>query len=420
MQIMISKTMQSPTHWTSRTDDIPPDHDELVRLLGTDPAALRVWLVHDWLTSMRGGERVLLQLARLFPNAKIATLFYLSGAIDPQIEGRIAATSFLQNFPGINRYYRHLLPVMFQAIESIELSPCDLVISTSHCVAKGVGVPPDTPHLCHCFTPMRYIWDMREQYFKDADHRILRFGLELAIPALRQADLATNADVTRFIGTCNNVCRRIERCYNRPADPVYSPIDDEFYYPANVPSDDFYLVVSALVPYKRIDLAVQAFRADASTHRRLIVIGTGPDQTRLMQLASEALGKQIQFLHWQDDLTVRWHYQHCKAFIFPGEEDFGLTPLEAQACGRPVIAFDRGGIRETSIPLAADASNSEQATAIFFSQQSPESLLQAIDKFEKLKTSFDPQVLRTHASRFNIAQFRRKICQISGELLRKR
>ena len=406
--------MNPPAHAT-------PDANHAQRLepgavLGRDTCLPRIWLVHDWLTGMRGGERVLLQLVRLFPQAKIATLFYLPGRTDIEIESRIAAVSFLQNFPRIDRHYRRLLPLMFPAIHSVKLTPCDLVISTSHCVAKNIGVPYGARHLCHCFTPMRYIWDTREHYLAGQPHEGLKMALELASPLLRQWDLAGNAGVDRFVGTCRNVCRRIERCYHRPATPVYSPIDDNFFRPSNRPPDNFYLIVSALVPYKRVDLAVRAF-ATGRKQRRLVIIGTGPELPALKRLAGASANRHIQFLHWQDDAAIRWHYQHCQALIFPGEEDFGLTPLEVQACGRPVIAYDRGGILETAIPLQADGSNRDQAGAIFFSAPTAESLAEALDRYEAVQSQFNPAALRANACRFNIAQFHREICRVSGELL---
>ncbi len=395
-----------------------PDWPELSALLAGDPTSLRIWLVHDWLTGMRGGERVLLQLVRLFPQAKIATLFYLPGHTDIAIESRIAAVSFLQHFPRIGRYYRSLLPLMFSAIHSIQLTPCDLVISTSHCVAKNIGVPHGARHLCYCFTPMRYIWDTQGQYLLNQPNQALKSALELASPFLRQLDLAGNDGVTRFVGTCQNVCRRIERCYHRPATPIYSPIDDHYFQPSHQPPGDFYLLVSALVSYKRVDLAVRTFAADPQ-RRRLIIIGAGPELPALQRLAGAALHKQIQFLHWQDDARVRWHYQHCQALIFPGEEDFGLTPLEVQACARPVIAYGRGGVLETAIPLQPDGSNQNQAGAIFFSSPTPESLACAIDRCQAQQSHFNPAALRANAQRFNIAQFRREICRAVGELLRQ-
>ncbi len=400
-------------------DTVPSSHPEPLenfKLRERNLQSLRIWLVHDWLTGMRGGERVLLQLVRLFPQAKIATLFYVPGRTNCEIESRIAAVSFLQNFPRIDLHYRRLLPLMFSAIQSVELTPCDLVISTSHCVAKNIGVPQGARHLCHCFTPMRYIWDMQEDYLATQPNEGLKTVLKMASPWLRQLDLAGNQGVDRFVGTCRNVCRRIARCYHRPATTIYSPIDDDFYEPSGRPPGDFYLVVSALVPYKRVDLAVRAFAADRK-RRRLIIIGTGPELPALQRLARTSSAGRIQFLQWQDDASVRWHYQHCQALIFPGEEDFGLTPLEVQACGRPVIAYNRGGIQETAIPLCTDGSNRDQAGAIFFSNPTAESLTDAIDRYEAVREQFNSTVLRANAQRFNIAQFRREICRVSGELL---
>lgn len=386
---------------------VPPTGSPAALSAGVSAASLRVWLVHDWLNGMRGGEKVLLELVRLFPQARIATLFYVPGATHPEIESRIACTSFLQHLPQINRTYRHLLPLLPAAIRTMRLTPCDLVISTSHCVAKGIGVPRHAPHLCYCFTPMRYLWDMQDQYV--AKHSLQALAMRAVSGPLRRIDQRMNRSVTQFACTCRNVARRIERCYGRPAEVVYPGIDTSFYRPAETGGPkDFYLIVSALVPYKRVDLAVKAFAQVPMRCRRLVVIGKGPEQRRLQELAAGA--DNIAFLSWQSDEQVRWHYQHAQAFLFPGEEDFGLTPLEAQACGRPVIAYGQGGALET---MTAE-------TGLFFHDPTVEALTAAIHEYESKRSCFVPATLHQHAAAFSWEAFRRGILHLTESLVSSR
>lgn len=414
--------------------DHPPPQPALVPPATPTPRAptdLSLWLVHDWLTGMRGGERVLLELVRLFPQAKIATLFYLPGSIHPDIESRIRRVSFLQDVPEIPKLYRRLLPILPLAIRTLQLDPCDIVISTCHCVAKGVPLPPRlprsplhpptrqlAPHLCYCFSPMRYIWGLQDQYVANdtLTGKIKRQLLDLTARPLRAIDLRFNAGVTAFCANSLNIAARIQRCYHRPAATVYGGIDGAFYQPNGQPpgprgrAKDFYLVVSALVPYKRIDLAVEAFASAWGQHRRLIIIGKGPQESRLRALARRTGSANIEFRGWQSDESVRWHYQNAQAFIFPGEEDFGLTPLESLACGRPVIAFGKGGVLETLTP----------ATGVLFTQQAaagPGGLQEAIEQFESRQTTFDPQTLHQHATRFNWTTFRQEMWDLTRQLL---
>ncbi len=387
----------------------------LDRLLKCDSSRLQVWLVHDWLTGMRGGEKVLLELIRLFPSARVATLFYSSGSVHPEIERRISAVSWLQNIPQIERRYRSLLPLMPLAIRSVRITPADLVISTSHCVAKNIRA--QSPHLCHCFTPMRYIWDMQSAYLQSRGPAT-RIALKTLTPWLRHADIAGHKSVHQFVGTCRNVCERIERIYKRPSLVVHSPIDETFFKPAEKVSGQFFLVVSALVEYKRIDLAVEFFtRLDAGNRARygkLIVIGTGPDMTRLKSMAASAAGN-VEFKGWQDDAAVRWHYQNCRALIFPGEEDFGLTPIEAMACGRPVIAYGRGGILETAIAL--DDASPERATAIFFQKQTLECFGASLERFINEERLFHPTKLFARAMEFGRPAFHTRMAVIARAVM---
>jgi glycosyltransferase involved in cell wall biosynthesis len=389
-------------------------HAELTNILGRPPETLRVWLVHDWLTGMRGGEKVLQQLARLFPKSKIATLFHVPGTVDADIEKRIHATSFLQRVPAIQHMYRRLLPVMPEAIKSISISNCDLVISTSHCVAKGISVPRGVPHLCYCFTPMRYVWETAAQYFADNPGFAKKMANVAAAP-LRDSDLQLNEGVTRFATTCHNVAARIRRCYGREADVVYPGIDDYYIQQQPLPThqayDDFYLIVSALVPYKRVDLAVQAFAADRT--RKLVIIGKGPDEAKLKKLAGAALDKTITFLGWQPDSEVRTRFSNCRALLFPGEEDFGLVPLEVQACGRPAIAYAAGGALETILPLGS----TPHPTGAFFQQPTVESLAAAIQMFESHQHLFISDHLRSHAHRFTWHEFRKGICALTEQMI---
>ncbi len=402
----------------STLEDIPSaERQQLDAFLGQSSRDLNVWLVHDWLTGMRGGEKVLLELVRLFPSARIATLFHVPGAIHPAIESRIRSVSWLQKIPAIEKRYRSLLPLMPLAIQSVRIDSADLVLSTSHCVAKNVRT--QSPHLCHCFTPMRYIWDMQDAYLQSRGTAV-RTALRGLTPWLRHMDRRGHRSVNQFVGTCCNVCQRIERIYQRPSLIVYSPIDETYFMPADESSRDFFLVVSALVEYKRIDLAVEFFsRLDASDRARLgrlVVIGTGPDMKRLQEIAARSPGN-VEFKGWQDDATVRWHYQNARALIFPGEEDFGLVPIEAMACGRPVIAFGKGGILETAVPVGESPGDATAATAVFFEHQTLESFQVAMDRFLASEQEFNPQALHARAMQFGRPNFRSRIAAIAGAVM---
>lgn len=398
---------------TSAWDEVDSvERSCLDQLLNGDSRSLRVWLVHDWLTGMRGGEKVLLELIRLFPSARVATLFYTPGSVHPEIERRISAVSWLQRLPNIEKHYRSLLPVMPLAIKSVRISPADLVISTSHCVAKNVRT--QSPHLCHCFTPMRYIWDMQGAYLQSRG-AITRMAIRTLTPWLQRSDRTGHPSVDQFVGTCRNVCRRIERIYGRPSLVVHSPIDETYFKRGEGKPGKFFLVVSALVEYKRIDLAVEFFsQLDGRNRERfgkLVVIGIGPDLKRLQMMAARA-GGNVEFKGWQDDDSVRWHYQNCRALIFPGEEDFGLTPIEAMACGRPVVALGSGGILETAIPFD-DAADNTRATAIFFRRQTLDDFQAAIERFLTHEPHFNPMILHDRAMEFGRPKFRARIAAIA-------
>lgn len=355
----------------------------------------RLVLVHDWLTGMRGGEKCLEVLCRRWPQAHLFTLLHRPGSVSPVIERLPIHTSFLHYLPAVHRYYRYLLPLMPAALASWRLPPCDLVVSLSHCVAKSVRPPRDVPHVCYCFTPMRYVWHLRGAYF-DAE----RFGslksrlVDRLLAGLRWWDRYTADRVTHFIAISRTVQQRIQECYGRSSDVIYPPVDTDFYRPAPVPRDDSYLVVSAFAPYKRLDLAIEACNR---LRRPLRIIGAGQDEARLRALA----GSTVQFLGWQPNEVVRDQLRRCRALLFPGEEDFGIVPVEAQACGAPVIAFGRGGVTETVLPLGGR----REPTGVWFPEQTVDCLIAGLETFEAHARAFVPAVARRQAQRFNPRRF---------------
>ncbi|MFL5335503.1 MAG: glycosyltransferase, partial [Geminicoccaceae bacterium] len=299
-------------------------------------SGLRVALVHDWLTGMRGGEKCLEVLCRAFPDATLHTLIHRRGALSPTIEAMTIRTSPLQRVPGVFRHYRRLLPLMPLATRAWKPGAVDLVISLSHCVAKAVRVPRGVPHVCYCFTPMRYAWHGRDAYLNGWHERPIRRALAIRLlNDLRKWDRATAAGVTHFVAISETVRARIAQSYGRESRVIPPPVDTSFYTPDRAGRGDDYLCVSALVPYKRIEHAVAAC---SLTGRPLVVIGEGPERAHLRRVA----GPSVRFLGWQPDEVIRDHYRRCKALLFPGEEDFGIVPVEALACGAPVIALGRG------------------------------------------------------------------------------
>jgi len=355
----------------------------------------RIVLVHDWLTGMRGGEKCLEPVCRRWPRAPLFTLLHKPGAIESVIEDRPIRTSFLQALPEVHRYYRWLLPLMPAAARSWRLPACDLVVSFSHCVAKSALPPRGVPHVCYCFTPMRYAWHMRDAYFADRARGIKARLLDDLLSRLRQWDRQTSERVSHFVAISKTVQTRIAECYGRDSTVIYPPVDTEFYRPDHRARDDYYLVVSACAPYKRIDLAIEACR---QMKRKLVVIGAGQDQHRLKRLAG---GGDVQFLGWQPNTLIRDHFRTCKALLFPGEEDFGIVPLEAQACGTPVVAFGRGGATETVIPPGGR----REPTGHLFAEQTADAFAEALERFERQRNDFSPMTARRQAMRFNARRF---------------
>lgn len=369
---------------------------------------MKVALVHDWLTGMRGGENCLEVLCELYPDADLFTLLYVKDRLSGPIEGMKIRTSFLQRFPGISTYYRYCLPLFPTAIEGFNLKGYDLVVSTSHCVAKGVLPAPDSLHLCYCFTPMRYVWDMQPEYFQDGRSRWEGLFMPFLAHYLRMWDATSSQRVDFFVAISHHVQRRIRKYYGRDSTVVYPPVDCDFFCPSVGPAKegDYFLAVTALAPYKRLGLAVEAFNRMG---RPLVVVGQGQGFGALKKRAN----KNIEFVGWQTRENVREYYRGCRAFIFPGEEDFGIAPLEAAACGRPVIAFGRGGCQETLVPFPG-----ERAGAMFFDEPTPESLIDAVGRFERNVDCFDREAMRQNALRFRRDRFRDQIGAVIEERYR--
>jgi glycosyltransferase involved in cell wall biosynthesis len=351
----------------------------------------RVAIVHDWLTGMRGGEKVLEALLELFPSADIFTLMHVPGSVSPAIESRRIHTSFVQQLPGAARHYRRYLPLFPSAVERFDLRGYDLVLSSSHCVAKGARAM--APHLCYCHTPMRYIWDQFDAYFGPGRASLTTRAAAWAVaPGLRRWDRATASRVDRFVANSEHVRARIRSVYGREASVVYPPVDVERFRPA-ARREDFYLIVSALVPYKRVDLAIEAFR---ELDRPLLVVGSGPEASRLRVRA----GRNVRFNPWASDEEVASLMERCRALLMPGLEDFGIVPVEAQAAGAPVIAYGGGGALETVIE--PDESG-RGGTGVFFHDLTPRCLARAVRRFESLE--FEPLRLISNAWRFGRARF---------------
>lgn len=349
----------------------------------------RMVLVHDWLTGMRGGEKCLEPACRRWPDARLFTLLHRPGTVSEPIERLGPRATLLNRLPGVGRYYRYLLPAMPLAARW-PIPDCDAVLSFSHCVAKAAVPPPGVPHVCYCFTPMRYAWHMRESYFRRGRFgRVKAAAANLLLARLREWDRRTAGRVTHFVAISETIRRRIRECYDRDSVVIYPPVDTAFFTPAAVPREDYYLVVSALAPYKRFDLAVAACNR---LGRKLVVIGRGQEEARLKSLA----GPTVSFLGWQPDEVVRNHFRRCRAVLFPAEEDFGIVPVEAQACGAPVIALGRGGVTETVRPLVTTA----EPGGVFFAEQTTDAVIDAIGQFEREAGAFDPRAARRNALPF--------------------
>lgn len=351
---------------------------------------MKVALVHEWLEEPGGAEEVLSHFLTFFPNALVYVLFYHPWRWERLLEGHRVHPSFLQNIPGIHRYYRNLLPLFPLAVESLRIEDVDLVITGNHCVAKGVLPPARSFHICYCYTPMRYIWDQRDVYLSSLS--VWKRPLAASFfPSLRQWDVVASHRVDEFVAISQFVAKRIERYYRRPAEVIYPPVDVEFFASAGcLPREDYFLLVSRLVPYKGIEVAIEAFH---SLGLPLKIVGQGPLGSTLRQKA----GKNIEFLGWVERDILRGLYARAQALIFPGVEDFGLCAVEAMATGTPVIALSDGAALETVIP---------GQTGVLFPAPTPQSLESAIRSFSS--SSYSREVLQNYARKFSPQVFRER------------
>lgn len=370
---------------------------------------VRIALVHYWYVRRRGGERVLDAMAEAFPHADIFVMVADPSNMPEATRSHKITTSFMQRIPGIKRHYRKLMPLMPMALESFNLDDYDIVISHEAGPAKGVLTKSRTLHINYSHSPIRYVWEMYQQYLETAPGGAVgRLLYSLASHYMRLWDYSAAARVDHFIASSENGANRIGKFYRRSADVIYPPANLEHLYAAPE-REDFYLIVSPLVIYKRVDLAILACN---KLGRRLKIIGAGEQRQYLEKIA----GPTVEFLGFQTDEVVREHYSRCRAFLFPGEEDIGLTPIEAQASGAPVIAFAAGGALETVRGFSASEGYVPGSTGIFFDEPSPESLSAAILAFEQNATRFVCSELQVHASQFSEAQFRKKFVEAVSQL----
>jgi glycosyltransferase involved in cell wall biosynthesis len=369
---------------------------------------MKVAIVHDWLVTYAGAERVLEQLLQVYPEADLFSLIDFVPDEERQfLGGRPVRTSFVQRLPGARTGYRRYLPLMPLAIEQFDLSQYRLVISSSYAVAKGVLTGPDQLHICVCYSPMRYAWDLQHEYLREAG---LARGMGSAVARyvlhrMRTWDVRTANGVDGFVAISDFIARRIWKTYRREAVVIYPPVDVSAFIPGES-TEDYYVTASRLVPYKRIDLMIDAF--SATPERSLIVIGDGPEAPKLRKRAS----RNVRFLGRQPFPVLLQHLQRARAFLFAAEEDFGIAPLEAQACGTPVIAFGKGGVLETLRGL-----DDPEPTAVFYQQQSVDALTSALDQFESRSQCISPTSCRENALRFSPERFQTQFrAYVTGEL----
>lgn len=364
--------------------------------------ASRVAVVHDWLTGMRGGEKVLEAMLELHPQAEIFTLFHDRGTVSPLIENRRIHTSSLSRLRRLAGDYRRLLPLFPAAAERWRFDTFDLVLSSSHCVAKGVIVPSRIPHLSYCHTPMRYIWDLFDDYFPPR-RPLVRAVAKAFAPRLRRWDVRSSQRVDAFVANSRFVAQRIERIYGREAEVIHPFVDDRFLSaPLSVSRDDAHVMVSALVPYKKVELAVEAA---VLAGRRLIVVGSGPLLRRFRATAPE----NVEFRGWASQDAIVEMLSSARSLLLPGVEDFGITPLEAMALGTPVVAYRDGGALETV---------SEGKTGVFFRAPTAEALAAAMLEVET--KPWDRAVLRQHAARFSRSRFKEEFSGAVNRLVARK
>jgi glycosyltransferase involved in cell wall biosynthesis len=360
---------------------------------------MRIAVIHDWLITAGGSEKVLREILYLLRNQD-TTLFTLMDFLTDEdreefIFGKKPQTSFLQLIPGIKENYKYFFPLFPRAIRSLHTKGFDVIISSSHSVAKSIHKHPEQTHISYCHTPMRYIWDMRQQYI--SDHGLNKGWKRLAAKPLmrniRNWDFATSSDVDFFIANSKYIQNRIKKNYHRDSTVIYPPVNTDFFMPGDQ-KEAYYVTASRLVPYKRIDLIAKAF--SEMPDKKLIIIGNGPDWKTIKSIATT----NIEMIKYNTYEVLRYYLQRAKAFVFAAEEDFGITPVEAMACGTPVIAFGKGGVLET----VQDENN-----GIFFHHQTVKSIVDAVYRFENQQSQFDPHKIRQQALKFNRQRFHQEM-----------
>ncbi len=364
----------------------------------------RVAIVHDWLPLIAGAERVLEQIVQLYPGADIYTLFDFLNDEQRSIFGESKITaSYLNKLPKVEKYYRKLLPLCPQAIEDFDLSGYDLIISSSYAVAKGVITGPDQVHVSYVHSPARYAWDLTHQYLRQSnmDRGAKGYLTKSLLHKFRQWDCRTANGVDQFIANSEYIARRIQKTYRRDAEVIYPPVNVEGFTFSDK-KEDFYLTASRMVPYKRLDLIARAFAA--MPDKKLVIIGDGPEMPKVQEAAKGR--SNITIMGYQETDVLRDHMQRARAFVFAAEEDFGIVPVEAQACGTPVIAYGAGGALETVIDYRTDA---QHATGTFFDTQTPEALCEAVKRFDEVHEQVTPAACRENAEGFSQAIFQQKM-----------
>lgn len=358
---------------------------------------MKIALVQDWLTEMGGAEKVFSAIYELYPDADIYTLVYSPELLKKMgIPESKVKSSFIQNLPFAKKKYRNYLPLFTKAIESLDLSSYDLIISSSSCVAKGILTHTGQTHICYCHSPVRYAWDLYFQYLDESKlngRSPKALYAKLVLHELRIWDVISSNRVDYFISNSNYISRRILKVYRRDSNTIYPPVDIKDFNHTRT-KEDFYFTCSRLVPYKKIDLIVEAF--SKMPDKKLIVIGTGPDLAKIKKLKTS----NIQILGYQPFEVLKDYMERARAFVFAAEEDFGIVPVEAQACGTPVIAFGKGGALETVI---------NKRTGVFFYEQTADSINTAILEFEEIEHCLDRNIIRENASRFDTDIFKKNL-----------
>ena len=370
--------------------------------------SMKVAIVHDWLVNYGGAERVVEQMLKMYPDADIYTLVYDKKKMGKIFPEEKVHPSFIQKIPKATKLYTKFLSLMPKAFESFDLTSYDLVIASSSSCAKGVITSPNTAFVAYIHSPMRYAWDLYYDYFMNAGI-LTRFFMKRQMPAIRQWDFLSSQRINTLVANSSYIKKRIKKFWNKDSKVIFPPVDVDRLSPNNLPAEDFYVVFSRFVSYKRVDLAIKAC---GQLGKKLIVIGSGSQESELKTLASKYRKADIKFTGRINDEEVKGYLQKCRAMIFSAEEDFGIIPVECQACGRPVIAFGKGGALETV---------KENTTGIFFQEQNEESLKEAIVRFEKLEGegTFKTTVIVEHAQKFSAERFRRELQAVIDETLKE-